>query len=305
MDVSGNGDLEFLGCNYTSIETLDFSQNPNLDYVYVQNNSSLVSINISQNLELKTLRLYNNSLPSLNVSNNIKLELLDVKKNNLTSIDVSHNINLHSLILIQNPLNNLDITNNVNLKWLTAGFSQPFDLDLSQNLNLDNLQLNNLMSNLDLSHLTELNRVYLNQCHFTTINIKNGNNANLAALWTKGNPNLECIKVDDENATRPTCSPGDGFGWCKDVDVIYSENCLLSAEDFTTTDFQLFPNPTENLLSIQSKENIESVKIYSIQGILVKEVSSKIIDVSQLSAGMYFAKINFNGKSFTKKFIKE
>ena len=59
------------------------------------------------------------------------------------------------------------------------------------------------------------------------------------------------------------------------------------------------------MLNIQSTENIENVKIYSTQGFLVKEVYSKSIDVSQLSAGMYFAQITLNGKSFTKKFIKE
>ncbi|MBK5212795.1 MAG: T9SS type A sorting domain-containing protein [Flavobacteriaceae bacterium] len=121
-------------------------------------------------------------------------------------------------------------------------------------------------------------------------------------MFAFNNPELSCIMVDDENAIYPECFQFDG--WCKDSTASYSEFCELGTEDFTITDFQLYPNPTENILNIQSKENIENVKIYSTQGILVKEDSSKTVDVSQLSAGMYFVKIYVEGKGFTKKFIK-
>jgi hypothetical protein len=115
-----------------------------------------------------------------------------------------------------------------------------------------------------------------------------------------------CIEVDNINfANNQVCDQPNYNGWCKDATASYSEFCELGTEYFTTIDFQLYPNPAGNLLNIQSKEDIESVKIYSSQGILVKEVSSKTIELSKLSAGIYFAQITIGGKSYTKKFIKE
>jgi hypothetical protein len=122
-------------------------------------------------------------------------------------------------------------------------------------------------------------------------------------MFAFNNPDLLCIMVDDENATYPECEQF--FGWCKDETASYSESCLIGTQDFTTTDFRLFPNPTGNFLNIQSKEKVESVKIYTTQGILIMEVSSKNVDVSQLTAGLYLIQITAHGKSLTEKFIKQ
>jgi len=66
----------------------------------------------------------------------------------------------------------------------------------------------------------------------------------------------------------------------------------------------MFPNPTQNVLNIVPSEEVESIKIYSSYGLLVKEISNTTIDVSTLSNGLYFAQVSINGKILTKKFIK-
>lgn len=134
-------------------------------------------------------------------------------------------------------------------------------------------------------------------------NIQNGNNESLNSFEIQGNLGLECIQVDDEGyANNKTCN---GDGWCKDSTASYSEFCeLLGIEDFAVVDFQLFPNPTENMLNIQSKTPLENVKIYSPQGVLVNEYTSNTIDVSQLSAGIYFVEVTVDGENALKKFIK-
>lgn len=125
-------------------------------------------------------------------------------------------------------------------------------------------------------------------------------------MFAYSNPGLECIQVDNESqANSQICDTGNGNGWCKDETASYSEICELGTEDFQIAGFQLFPNPAGNLLNIQSKENIQNVKIYSAQGILVKVLTSKTIDVSQLSAGMYFVRIAIGDKNVTKKFLKK
>jgi len=78
----------------------------------------------------------------------------------------------------------------------------------------------------------------------------------------------------------------------------------LSVNDEDLISFSLYPNPSQDEIHIQSKEKIDLIKIYSVQGVFLKESFSSSIDVSELSNGLYFAKVYINGKRFTKKFIK-
>ncbi|MFZ4672049.1 MAG: S8 family serine peptidase [Flavobacterium sp.] len=73
----------------------------------------------------------------------------------------------------------------------------------------------------------------------------------------------------------------------------------------------IYPNPASNVLNFSTKNNIEisSVIINDISG---KEVynrkntlSQNQIDISNLSGGVYFVTFNSDGKSVTKKFLKE
>ncbi len=79
---------------------------------------------------------------------------------------------------------------------------------------------------------------------------------------------------------------------------------ILGTEEYDTIIFTISPNPTQNILHIKSKEQFETVKIYSLQGILIKEGVASSIDVSQLSTGMYFVQVTIDNKTTTKKFIK-
>ncbi|PKP25155.1 MAG: hypothetical protein CVU03_09085 [Bacteroidetes bacterium HGW-Bacteroidetes-2] len=71
----------------------------------------------------------------------------------------------------------------------------------------------------------------------------------------------------------------------------------------------LYPNPVNNILIIESSDNIESVEIFNLLGqkILNEKASQlrKEIDMSQLSKGMYLVKVLSNGISHTSKIIKE
>jgi hypothetical protein len=87
--------------------------------------------------------------------------------------------------------------------------------------------------------------------------------------------------------------------------TVFSITDLLSinSPSFSNT-IKLYPNPTENLLHIQSDKYIENIKIYSLQGQQIKEGSNTTIDVSALSKGLYFVQVSINGETLTKKFIK-
>lgn len=67
--------------------------------------------------------------------------------------------------------------------------------------------------------------------------------------------------------------------------------------------FTIYPNPAANSLFIEGKNEIESVEIFDINAkVLISKQGTRTVDVSQLSAGFYFIKLN-NTETF--KFIKK
>jgi len=71
------------------------------------------------------------------------------------------------------------------------------------------------------------------------------------------------------------------------------------------TNFTIYPNPAQEVLKIESQHHIESVKIYSLLGKLIKNEFNNSIDISELKMGLYFVQVTIDGKTVTKKFIKE
>ncbi len=91
----------------------------------------------------------------------------------------------------------------------------------------------------------------------------------------------------------------------------FSYNDILSVgDDLELSTFEIYPNPAEDKLHIDSKVSISDMFILDINGRQLKHLASEenqrssIIDVSNLEAGIYFLKINSNSKRQTIKFIK-
>ncbi|MBL4624631.1 MAG: T9SS type A sorting domain-containing protein, partial [Flavobacteriales bacterium] len=77
----------------------------------------------------------------------------------------------------------------------------------------------------------------------------------------------------------------------------------LPEQELEKISFEIYPNPTSNLLHISGTEPANSVyRIYDMAGKLVAEekLTQSIIDVSRLSTGLYFIKID----NYTQRFIK-
>jgi hypothetical protein len=82
---------------------------------------------------------------------------------------------------------------------------------------------------------------------------------------------------------------------------------VLATPEFQQPDFSVHPNPVKNELFIASENiPIELIKVYSISGSQVMEVSSDLnfLDVSNLSEGIYFIEIFSSEGSSIQKFIK-
>lgn len=79
----------------------------------------------------------------------------------------------------------------------------------------------------------------------------------------------------------------------------------LDLEENTTNTVSLFPNPATEMVTIDSKETIEKVDIYSELGQIVKTETTTNFSIADLNSGMYIVHITTeNGKSITR-LVKE
>ncbi|MDC8000206.1 T9SS type A sorting domain-containing protein [Aequorivita todarodis] len=80
----------------------------------------------------------------------------------------------------------------------------------------------------------------------------------------------------------------------------------LSVEDFSQNDFQIYPNPASEYLHIKTQLSNYNCSIYNSLGQKVNAtLSENKIDISNLSNGIYFLKIETETGAGTKKFIKQ
>ena len=88
-----------------------------------------------------------------------------------------------------------------------------------------------------------------------------------------------------------------------ELEVYGRRTSTLSTDDFTTSNFVIYPNPTSNLLFLTGNTAIKSAEIFNTNGNkLITKMVENSVDVSGLSAGIYFIKLN-NTETF--KFIKK
>ncbi len=81
---------------------------------------------------------------------------------------------------------------------------------------------------------------------------------------------------------------------------------VTDMEENISSNIQVYPNPTQNLLNIKA-ENILSIRIISITGQLVLDMEAKgnkaVIDVNELKPGVYFVNIDTQSGSVSRKII--
>lgn len=86
-------------------------------------------------------------------------------------------------------------------------------------------------------------------------------------------------------------------------------DATLSLSDFEQTAFKVFPNPVQNILNVQNNQtNIQEVQLFDITGRLLRSVQPESnitnVDFSSLSNGIYLLKVTSEGKTITRKIVK-
>ena len=131
LDISKNSKLQMLWCHANQLTSLDVTHCPDLISLWCGNylgetgiigNNHLTSIDLRQNTNLEDFSCYYSSLSVLDVSQNIELKTLEISNNPITEIDLSHNPLLEELWSYSCLFTTLDVSNSPNLNILyTAG----------------------------------------------------------------------------------------------------------------------------------------------------------------------------------------
>ena len=78
-----------------------------------------------------------------------------------------------------------------------------------------------------------------------------------------------------------------------------------AVEDISVLGIVVYPNPTKNLITIETRLEIE-VEVYDLMGkLLIKEENTKRLDLSKLSNGLYNLSIIYEKKRYNKQIIKQ
>ena len=91
-----------------------------------------------------------------------------------------------------------------------------------------------------------------------------------------------------------------------EVTNLFNNNSLTS-DNFNANNLEvgLYPNPVNDVLNIDTKDEISSVEVFALQGQKVLSSKENKINVSQLPAGIYLVRIeDVNNNIATKKIIK-
>jgi len=92
---------------------------------------------------------------------------------------------------------------------------------------------------------------------------------------------------------------------------LYIDDLEMRSQDVTglsivdPSEFMLYPNPANDIISISSDLVIESIEILTSSGQIVLSSNTNSVDVNSLTAGIYYAKVSSSDATSVIKFIKK
>jgi len=134
------------------------------------------------------------------------------------------------------------------------------------------------------------------------------------------------VTVARYNGENDISAYGDEFVISSDIGISSGERTLIAVydqgflstleEDISNTDIKVFPNPsnsTHTLTFTVPSHTKVNVDLYDIQGRKLKNIFNRqvsdgifqqVIDVSQLEGGIYFYRVEYDGKRQLVKFVR-
>ncbi len=326
--------IEVLLASHNSIHTISVNFGQSLEGIDLSYND-LTSFALDNCINWETLNLSHNQLSSL-VFDNVSIAYLNVSHNSLSDIQFNGNFSLlSSADFTHNQFTLLDLSTiestedatlflgyNVEDKVLFGDFIQPGNIQYSSN-----------NSELDLGnyHMTRVcepenrgNVSITNSPNLQNVILKNGYNHGYATCYEGFYFDIPTLSLDIINCPILNHICVDGGDELTVVQnrinqlglqgqVVVDGNCTSSVlgEDIFVLEESLAisPVPAQDILQITIKNTIiiDGLQVYTAIGQLVLNENgfNQSIDVSSLSSGSYFIKINTNEGAVVKQFLKE
>lgn len=88
--------------------------------------------------------------------------------------------------------------------------------------------------------------------------------------------------------------------------IIVTQSGIMNTSEISLKTIVLYPNPTSDILNIETDQIIDKIEIYDAGGRLVKKKEGRVasVDVSELSDGVYYVKIFTSQTIINTKFLK-
>ncbi|RXR22197.1 DUF7619 domain-containing protein [Flavobacterium stagni] len=202
----------------TPIAQLNFNSNPSIEFLEIKNDPNLSTLSISSLTALKTLLVRTQNFSTLNLNANTALEtvVLDGPTGNLTSLTINALQNLKSITIPgAYSLPSIALNNKPNLEYVNIGSDLITTLDLTGTTNLKELICGCPINQLDVSQLSQLIRLDIQNQDtptqpLTTVNLQNNpllkylilKKVGLTSLNVSNNPTLEEFQVSDNNLSQ-------------------------------------------------------------------------------------------------------
>lgn len=274
--------LTVLSINFNPIQNLDVSQNKKLENLYYEALSSHGIIlngtgvlDLSQNNQLKYLRIVRCGLTNINLSNNLILETLDLSNNQLQEINLNYNINLRTLEIGSNTalsgtldlsknreltrisfsgnrqLTGLNLTGLNKLESLNVRVNGLTSIDLSTNVSLKTLIIDdNKLTALDVSALINIERIDAQNNEIPELDVSKNKVLDSLICYNNGMTKLEVSGAD--SLTVLNCSMNE----LTLIDVTQNNKLVtLSTYRNPLENNQLLIGRADNLTTLQCYEN--------------------------------------------------
>lgn len=278
----------------------------------VTGQSNLVNLNLSSNINLKTVSCFT-SAATINVNNLSQLTNLTLS-GNFTSLNVNDAEDL-LFLNVQAPLNTLNLSNNTKLINISLSETTFTSLNLSTCLNLEIIEISNgEMQTLNLGNIEHVRYLFVPNNKLTSLNANNLFNLDIVNCQNNLLTNLFLENGTIEQEVDFTGNPNLASICCDANEIVYIQNdCNILGYNTNvasctaaTRQISMFPNPVKNLLHLSAGENIEKVEFYTSNGILVmtSTEANNPIDMENIPAGMYFIKVYIANEVNVMKVIK-
>lgn len=122
--------------------------------------------------------------------------------------------------------------------------------------------------------------------------------------WTFREVNLSAAGYNDSTIyVAFVLRTYDGFKLYLD-DIEVRKDDPVGLDENPNLAFAVFPNPSQDFISIQSSSPIESIELRALNGQLLCTTDQSVLSLEQLQPGQYFVTIYTNGQRLTQRIVK-